>query len=66
MVAAILSFFLLADPLDSWTLAGGGLILLGAYIVTRGEKPLPEPAAEGLAPVSPDTVLHGPDGIMRR
>ena len=66
VVAAILSFFLLADPLDNWTLAGGGLILLGAYIVTRGEKPLPEPAAGGLAPVSPDPAVPGPDGLMRR
>ncbi len=66
VVAAILSFLLLRDPLDSFTLAGGALILLGAYVVTRGEKSLPEPAAGGLAPVAPDTALPGPDGITRR
>ena len=66
VVAAILSFLLLRDSLDAFTLAGGALILLGAYVVTQGEKSLPEPAAGGLAPVSPDTALPGPDGITRR
>jgi len=67
VVAAILSFLLLRDPLDSFTLAGGALILLGAYVVTRGQKSISEPAAGGLAPVSPDTAaLPGPDGFTRR
>ena len=66
VVAAILSFLLLRDPLDVFTLAGGALILLGAYVVTRGEKSIPEPVAGGLAPVSPDTALPGPDGLTRR
>jgi drug/metabolite transporter (DMT)-like permease len=66
VVAAILSFLLLRDPLDAFTLAGGALILSGAYVVTRGEKSLPEPAAGGLAPVPPDTIVLGPDGSMRR
>src|SRR5437016_7148128 len=66
VVAAILSFLLLRDPLDAFTLAGGALILLGAYVVTRGEKSIPEPVAGGLAPVSPDTALPGPDGLTRR
>jgi len=66
VVASILSFLLLRDSLDAFTFAGGALILLGAYVVTRGEKSLPEPAAGGLAPVSPDTALPGRDGITRR
>jgi len=66
VVAAILSFLLLRDPLDVFTLTGGALILLGAYVVTRGEKSIPEPVAGGLAPVSPDTALPGPDGLTRR
>jgi drug/metabolite transporter (DMT)-like permease len=66
VVAAILSFVLLRDPLDSFTLAGGALILLGAYVVTHGQKSIPEPAAGGLALVSPDTALPGPDGFTRR
>ena len=66
VVAAILSLLLLHDSLDVFTFAGGALILLGAYVVTRGEKSLPEPAAGGLAPVSPDTHLPGPDGPTRR
>jgi drug/metabolite transporter (DMT)-like permease len=66
VVAAILSFLLLRDPLDAFTLAGGALILFGAYVVTRGEKSLPEPAAGGLAPVPPDTTVVGPDGPIRR
>ena len=66
VVAAILSFLLLRDPLDAFTIAGGALILLGAYVVTRGEKEIPEPAAGGLAPVPPDTAVPGPDGVTRR
>jgi drug/metabolite transporter (DMT)-like permease len=66
VVAAILSFLLLRDPLDAFTLVGGALILFGAFVVTRGEKSFPEPAAGGLAPVPPDTIVLGPDGSMRR
>jgi len=66
VVAAILSFVLLQDVLDSFTLAGGALILFGAYVVTRGERSLPEPAAGGHIPVSPDTALPGFDGMTRR
>jgi drug/metabolite transporter (DMT)-like permease len=66
VVAAILSFLLLRDPLDSFTFAGGALILVGAYVVTRGEKSLPEPAAGGLALVSADTAKLGPNGMTRR
>jgi len=54
------------DPLDAYTLAGGALILIGAYVVTRGEKTMPEPAAGGLAPVPQDTSVPGPDGFTRR
>src|SRR2546427_160770 len=37
VVAAVLSFLFLRDPLGVYTLAGGALILFGAYVVTRGE-----------------------------
>ena len=66
VVAAILSFFMFRDPLDAFTLVGGAFILLGAYVVTRGEKQIPEPAAGGLAPVPPDTPVLGPEGLTRR
>src|SRR5438128_11244783 len=65
VVAAILSFVFLHDSLDGFTLAGGALILAGAYVVGRGEKSLPEPAAGGLATVPPDTVLPGSNGPQR-
>lgn len=66
VVAAILSFVFLADPISVTTLLGGGLILVGAYVVTRGEKELPEPAAGSLAPVPMDTAVPGPNGVSRR
>jgi drug/metabolite transporter (DMT)-like permease len=66
VVAAVLSSIFLHDPLDAFTLAGGALILFGAYVVTRGEKSLPEPAAGGLVPVPPDTAALGPNGSTRR
>ena len=65
VVAAILSFLFLHDSLDGFTLAGGALILVGAYVVGRGEKSLPEPAAGGLATVPPDMVLPGSNGPNR-
>ena len=66
VVAAILSFLFLHDSLDGFTLAGGAFILVGAYVVGRGEISLPEPAAGGLATVPPDTVLPGSNGPHRR
>ena len=66
VVAAVLSFFMFRDPIDATTLAGGALILIGAYVVSRGEKAIPEPAAGGLAPVPQDTATPGPDGLTRR
>lgn len=66
VVASILSFLMFQDPIDAFTFAGGALILAGAYVVTRGEKTIPEPVAGGLAPVPPDTVVPGPDGLTRR
>lgn len=50
VVAAFLSFALLADPISAYTLLGGALILGGAYVVTLGEK-IPEPAHGGVPPV---------------
>ena len=66
VVAAILSFVFLRDPLDGYTLAGGALILFGAYVVTRGEQPIPEPAAGGLASVPVDTAMREPNRVTRR
>src|SRR5256884_619242 len=66
VVAAILSFVFLRDPLDGYTLAGGALILFGAYVVTRGEQPIPEPAAGGLASVPADTAKREADQVARR
>jgi drug/metabolite transporter (DMT)-like permease len=66
VVATILSFLFLRDPLDGYTLAGGALILFGAYVVTRGEMPIPEPAAGGLASVPQDTPMRDVDRITRR
>ncbi len=66
VVAAILSFIMFQDPLDASTFAGGALILVAAYVVTRGTKEIPEPAAGGLAPVPRDAPVPGPDGITRR
>src|SRR5437667_5134394 len=65
VVAAILSFVFLRDPLDGYTLAGGALILFEAYVVARGERPIREPGAGGLSPVPPDTVLPGSNGPRR-
>lgn len=65
VVAMLLSVAMFGDVLDASTLAGGALILLGTYLVARGEKELPEPGAGGLAPVPADTPLPGSDGITR-
>ena len=45
VVAAILSFLLLQDSLSTYTIAGGALILAGAFVAARGEERLPPPAA---------------------
>jgi len=66
VVATLLSVAMFGDVLDAFTLAGGALILVGTYVVARGEKELPEPGAGGLAPVPADTPLPGSDGITRR
>ncbi len=55
VVAAILSFVFLQDALSAYTVAGGAMILLGAFVVTRGEVSIPEPEAGGLAPVPHDS-----------
>src|SRR3989442_11031177 len=59
VVAAILSFVFLQDAVSAYTLAGGAMILLGAFVVTRGEAGMPQPATGGLAPLSHDTVVAG-------
>lgn len=66
IVATLLSVAMFRDVLDAFTLIGGGLLLVGTFIVARGEKELPELGAGGLAPVPPDTRVPGPDGITRR
>jgi drug/metabolite transporter (DMT)-like permease len=66
VVATLLSVAMFGDVLDAFTLAGGALILVGTYVVARGEKELPELGGGGLAPVPANTPLPGPDGITRR
>ena len=66
VVAAILSFLLLRDSLDAFTFAGGALILFGAYVVTRGERDLPDSTASGSDLVSSDTARPGLFGMRRR
>lgn len=66
VVATLLSVAMFGEVLDAFTLAGGALILLGTYVVARGEKELPEPGAGGLAPVPADTRIPDADGITRR
>jgi drug/metabolite transporter (DMT)-like permease len=66
VVAAVLSFLFLKDILDGYTLAGGALILAGAYVVARGERTMPEPGAAGLAPVPSKGSARAGDGITRR
>lgn len=58
VVAAVVSVFLLQEVLDAFTLIGGALILLGTYVTTIGEQPIPEPGAAGLAsvPASPSAA----------
>jgi drug/metabolite transporter (DMT)-like permease len=50
VVASILSVLMFRDPFDGYTLAGGALILVGAYVVTRGERGLAAATAGGIAP----------------
>src|SRR6266566_2238033 len=53
-VAAILSFVFLQEGLSPYTVAGGAMILLGAFVVSRGESGPPRPATGGLPPVPND------------
>src|SRR2546426_1727616 len=66
VVAAVLSFLFLQDPLDAYTLAGGALILFGAYVVTRSEPPIRGPAAGALASVPSDGSMRDAGRIIRR
>src|SRR2546427_7583653 len=66
VVAAVLSFLFLRDPLDAYTLAGGALILFGAYVVTRSEPPIRGPAAGALASVPSDASARDAGRIIRR
>jgi len=66
VVAAVLSFLFLRDPLGVYTLAGGALILFGAYVVTRGEQSMPQPAPGGLASVPSDATRRDAGRIIRR
>src|SRR2546428_7331725 len=63
VVAAILSFVFLQDALSAYTLVGGAMILLGAFVVTRGEAGMPQPVTGGLAPGPPE--IGGP-GVERK
>src|SRR2546430_3086717 len=66
VVAAVLSFLFLRDPLGAHTLVGGALILFGAYVVTRGEQSMPQPAPGGLASVPSDATRRDAGRIIRR
>src|SRR5438128_2921506 len=66
VVAAIRSLVFLRDPLDAYTLAGGALILFGAYVVTRSEPPIRGPAAGALASVPSDASMRDAGRIIRR
>src|SRR5947209_13924986 len=66
LVAAVLSFALLQDALSAYTVAGGALILFGAYVVTRGEQPMPEPAAGGLPSIPSDASRQDAGRLLRR
>ncbi len=65
VVASILAFVMFRDPLDAYTLAGGALILIGAYVVTRGEL---APAATTVGPPagSQDQAIPDPDVGVKR
>ncbi len=58
VVAAVLSVLLFREVLDAFTLAGGALILLGTYVTTIGEQPIPEPGAAGLAAVPREEITR--------
>jgi drug/metabolite transporter (DMT)-like permease len=62
VVASILSFLMFQDPVDAFTLAGGALILFGAFVVTRGERRVSATAAGGIAPVPADPAPTRPGG----
>src|SRR2546430_5526942 len=49
VVAAVLSFLFLRDPLGPYTLAGGAPVLFGADVVARGGQAVPQPAPGALA-----------------
>jgi len=66
VVAAVLSVLMFGEVLDTFTVAGGALILLGTYVTTIGEQPIPEPGAAGLASVPRDPGRPGSDGLTRR
>ena len=66
VVASVLSFLFLQDVLDAYTVTGGALILLGAYVVARVERAMPEPGAAGLAPVPSDSTPPSLDGPTHR
>lgn len=58
VVAAMIAVALFGEVLDAFTLVGGALILLGTYVTTIGEQPIPEPGAAGLAAVPRDRVTR--------
>lgn len=61
VVASILSFLMFQDPFDAFTLAGGALILIGAYTVARGEPGGSTLAAGGLSPIPESGSATIPD-----
>jgi drug/metabolite transporter (DMT)-like permease len=65
VVASVLSVLMFHDVLDASTLLGGGCIMLGTYITTIGEEPIPAPVASGLAPIARDPPRSGSGGLTR-
>jgi len=61
VVASILSVLMFQDPFDAFTLAGGALILFGAYVVVRGEPGPSGAVAGGLSAVPGDGPVPRPD-----
>ena len=65
VVAALLSFVFLQDALSAYTIIGGALILLGAFVVTRGETKLRQPDPVGVVPVPQDIGRPESEGRPR-
>ena len=66
VVATLLSVAMFGDVLDAFTLVGGALILVGTYVTTIEEQPIPEPGAAGLATVPRGSAVSRWSTLRRR